>query len=384
MNAVDPRPGRSLPLTEWPPIDRTLWSPRSGKPKLTDKPRPHDKHRPATRQTLQKIYGQWLAWLTDRGALDPASTPQGRITKTLLLEYVTALRARPRFRAQTVLTKIESIDTVIAAIVPHFDRKLLKIVIAHLRQDARAQGAIKRKLVPVRDLYELGVDLMSEAAKDRGAPQENAVLFRDGLVIALLAAIPVRRKNAYAIHIGQNLIWNGEEPHLCFSPHEMKNHRPAEAVCANDLPRYLRTYLSIYRPILLAQRLPASTAPEPALWLNLQGKPLSYDGFYWIVKSHTRAKFGLVVGPHQFRRCAATSVGSEDPLHVGVASSILTHHDPSITEGTYNQASSLTASRRYNDTVRETRRELRKNKRSRAHSKTHTNKSAVTADFPSD
>lgn len=361
MNAVDPRPGHSLPLMDWPRIDRALWSPRSGKPKLSNKPRPHDSHRPATRQTLQKIYGQWLAWLADQGALDLASTPQSRITKALVLDYVTSLRAR--LRAHSVLTTIESIDTMIAAIVPSFDRKLLKIVIKHLRQQARAEGAKKRKLVPVRDLYELGVDLMSKAANDSRSPQEDAVLFRDGLVIALLAAIPVRRKNACAIRIGQNLIWNGEEPHLCFSPHEMKNHRPAEAVCANDLPRYLRTYLNIYRPILLAQRLPASTAPEPALWLNLQGKPLSYDGFYWIVKSRTRAKLGLVIGPHHFRRCAATSIGSEDPLHVGVASSILTHHSPSMTEGTYNQASSLTASRRYNNTVREIRRELKLTRR---------------------
>jgi integrase/recombinase XerD len=356
MTAPGTKPGRSLPLAEWPLADRQQWLHRPATGKLSRMPQPQIRHRPATRYTLQYSYGQYLAWLTDAGKLDLQSTPASRITEPLILGYVATLQAR--LRAHSVLTAIESVDSMIAAISPGMDRKLLKAVITHLRIDAESKGAIERKLVPVRELYELGLELMGAAEEGASTPA-TAVLFRDGLLLALLAAVPLRRKNAYAIRIGKNLVWNGDEARLQFPADEMKNGKPYDAVCSRKLTRLLWRYVEIYRPALLARRSPSLAASEPVLWLNLEGSPLSYGGYYYIVTSRTQAKFGFPVTPHHFRRCAATSIAIENPKHVGIAAPILGHTDPRMTEAAYNLAGSISASRRHVDGIRAERRELR-------------------------
>jgi integrase/recombinase XerD len=72
------------------------------------------------------------------------------------------------------------------------------------RIDAAAQPRSKAANLRMSDeLYQLGFDLMDEAAE--AAPEakkvrtKDAITYRDGLIIALLAADPVRRSNFAAL-----------------------------------------------------------------------------------------------------------------------------------------------------------------------------------------
>ncbi len=48
-----------------------------------------------------------------------------------------------------------------------------------------------------------------------------------------------------------------------------------------------------------------------------------------------------------FRDCAATSIALEDPTHVRIASQVLGHRHPATTERHYNLATSVEATRRW-------------------------------------
>jgi hypothetical protein len=62
-----------------------------------------------------------------------------------------------------------------------------------------------------RRLWQPGLDLMSEAeAADRVSPMRRARQFRDGLIIALLAARPMRRSTLLSMQFDQHF-----DPELC-------------------------------------------------------------------------------------------------------------------------------------------------------------------------
>lgn len=354
-----PKPVKPLAVSEWPFIDRTLWVPEPGRRRLTQIARRQDRYRPATRKTYEKLYGQWLAWLADKGHLDLDSTPGSRITEPFIIAYVNDLKGK--VRTQSVLSAIEAIDSVMAAIADGPHRALLKIAILYLRDDARAQGPIKRLQVPAGDLYSLGLELMDGAENGAtGSPVADAVMFRDGLLIALLIADPVRRKNAHAIRIGENLVPAEEGYWLRYLPAETKNHRHHEVPCSPPLVQLIKRYLQVYRLRLIPLGSSPSPASDLSLWLNVDGEPLSYDGFYYIVTSRTLQKFGFAISPHTFRKCFATTMGKDHPARVGVATALLDHGSPEVTERHYNLAPGIHASRRHLSGMQAYRRELKR------------------------
>ena len=57
------------------------------------------------------------------------------------------------------------------------------------------------------------------------------------------------------------------------------------------------------------------------------------------------------IHPHLFRDAATTSIAIDDPKHIGIASRLLGHRNQSTTELYYNQARSIEASRRMQNSL---------------------------------
>jgi site-specific recombinase XerD len=169
--------------------------------------------------------------------------------------------------------------------------------------------------------------------------------FRDGLIIALLAARPIRLKNLAAIEIGRHLVRVDETFWLRFDAEEVKNRRSIEAPIPGALTPYLERYCVTHRPILLG------TATPDHLWISRFGRPLAAGTIRHHVTARTREAFGQALSPHLFRDCAATSVAIEDPHHVRIAASILGHHSLSTTQRFYDQSRMLVAGRCYQSTM---------------------------------
>ena len=100
---------------------------------------------------------------------------------------------------------------------------------------------------------------------------EGARLVRNGLMIALLAARPIRIRNLRSIAIGENLIRANARYYLVFQAHETKTRKPLEFEVPDELSSCIATYIATYRPILLGRRRPPAQAgenhaPGSALW----------------------------------------------------------------------------------------------------------------------
>jgi integrase len=208
---------------------------------------------------------------------------------------------------------------------------------------------------PPQDLIALGERLMdeAEAATARSATR-RAIRYRDGLLIALLAYRPVRRKNLAMMRLGRHLIKAGGRWRIVFAAEETKTRVPYEAVLPAALGPRLERYLDLHRPVLLRGRREARNPNAPpihpgldAVWVSEDATQLSYQTLGLQIFLHTRREFGRGLFPHMFRDSVATAVAVDNPKHIGDASLILGHSEHRTTEKHYNHARSLDASRRH-------------------------------------
>src|SRR4029077_966313 len=97
---------------------------------------------------------------------------------------------------------------------------------------------------------DLGQQLMDESKPVSGTPISKgaAAIYRDGLIIALLAFIPLRRKNLAALEIGRHIVREGDGWFVIMPGEETKTATPIEFRLPELLKPYLATYLDIIRP----------------------------------------------------------------------------------------------------------------------------------------
>ena len=93
-------------------------------------------------------------------------------------------------------------------------------------------------------------------------------------------------------------------------------------------------------------------ATEP-LWMAQRGQVMSLVTMKKTITQTTQQTLGISVNPHLFRTCAATTAGLHTSNHPRLASGLLQHVDPRVTEAHYNRASSLQAVIRYGEILDE-------------------------------
>ena len=235
--------------------------------------------------------------------------------------------------------------------------------------EAKGRRPVREKiprLRPIGELAALGERLMDEAESVAEWPaRRRAVLFRDALMIALLAYRPVRLKNLAMMRLGLHLVKASGSWQILFAAHETKTHVRYEATVPSALAARLERYLDIYRPVLLcgkrlrdgANKVLVSERETPiypeldAVWVSEVGTQLEQAALGCRIVKHTQAAFGRIVSPHLFRDSAATSIAVDNPKHIGDASLVLGHAEHRMTEKHYNHARSLEASRRLAETL---------------------------------
>jgi hypothetical protein len=93
--------------------------------------------------------------------------------------------------------------------------------------------------------------------------------------------------------------------------------------------------------------------PTGALWMALRGQAMSVWGMKETITQTTRRTLGVSVNPHLFRACAATAAALHASAYPHLASALLQHVDPRVTEAHYNRTSSLRAAIRYGEILDE-------------------------------
>jgi integrase len=348
-----PRPKLHLPFAQWPVEDRRLWM------RAVENDDPFSEAAGA-RLAKTTVHTRWMAWRRFLGFL-AADEPEA--LQKPVAERITIARVR-RYAHHlgetntpySVACQIDAFYGAARILLPENDWNWLRAVKARLYSAAPSGGRSGPVITSVQ-LVDLGLQLMAESNIDPGKPlsMADAIRYRDGLMIALLAFIPLRHKNFAAIEIGQNLVQEGESRFIIVPPEDTKTNTPMDFQVPNVLEPHLAIYLDRVRPRML--RRPGLNA----LWVSAKGGRLSYSAVGPAITRHTHERLGVRVTPHDARDAAATTWAIVAPDQIGIARDLLAHaHLRTLTKH-YNRARGVEASRQYGQLIARMRR--RRNRR---------------------
>ena len=342
-------PGRRcLAVEDWPTPDRVAWASAIHAGDLLEPGGPAAHWSAASHRKTSSGYGRYLAWLQARGLLDFCCPPADRVTKELVAAYVDHLLAVNR--GYTVLCRVQELYDAMRVMAPDRDWAWLRRIGSAIRSRTRPAKSKEGRVQAPDRLANLGMELMAwaEAATDQ-TPLQRAVLFRDGLMIALLAYRPIRISDFAAMAIGRQLVQQGCRYWL--KVEETKTRRLLEVAIPAAIQPGLERYLQHHRVVLLtgANRRPAPKTD--ALWVSETATPMAVISIHNRFRRHTRAAFGVAVSPHLFRDSAATAIATDGPAHVRAIMPVLGHSRLATSETHYNHARSLDASRSYIDVL---------------------------------
>jgi integrase/recombinase XerD len=201
----------------------------------------------------------------------------------------------------------------------------------------------KFSLVTSERLYALGIGLMDRATADpqttKRISKTRALQYRDGLVIAPAALIPLRRRTLVALRVGKQLVKNGDLWELVIPAADTKTRRPLDYPVSKGLCTRIDLYLSRFRC-----HIPDADT-HTGLWASNKQRPMSAVAICAAVRRRTKKAFGFTVHLHRFRHAAATFWSIHDPENVRGVKDLLGHASFGMTERHYVMAQSRLAGR---------------------------------------
>ena len=346
----------SLPFALWPQADQLLWHSLTANGHILDQSGLGAHWRPATRKILIRDYGSWLAFLQEQDIDLATEDAVARFTRTRVRQYATTLSLHA---ASTQAGAIRSLDVILRRASHDVDWAWLRAIRRPLdAAERRSQGTRRQhRIVSSSKLYDLGVALMERAVVGQGSASQ-AVVFRDGLIIALLASRPMRLANLSNITLSRHVRRLPDGGYqFDFPPEETKTDRPLDVSVPTSLSLAFEQYLVHHRRILLRGRA------HDQLWIGRWGRPVGYHHLGLRITELTKDALGVAVSPHLFRTAAATTIAAADPHHVGTATALLGHSHPKTAERYYNQARSIDAGRAHHANIHALREQTRPLKR---------------------
>ncbi|WP_416193415.1 tyrosine-type recombinase/integrase [Nitrobacter sp. TKz-YC01] len=292
--------------------------------------------KPITLSDLARRYGYFLDFLDRSGLLDRRGAAAGNVTPENVAGYLTKLQKR--VSSVTVYGSIYKLRRASQLLDPRRDFRWLTEIEKDLAMVMRPRSKADR-FVLTEVLVEHGLTLMAEADHSTNCSDlARARQFRNGLMVATLALHPIRLKNFASLEIGRNFVNIEGQWWIILGASETKENRPDERRLDDMLAPSLEKYLSKYRDVL------AQKSESNALWLSsADGQPMTYSAVADAIKKTTLTAIGVGVSSHMFRTAAASSAAVHAGQSPYLASALLHHRDPRVTEEHYNRASSLSA-----------------------------------------
>jgi integrase len=331
---------RALPVHEWPNADRSAWQ---------DACRPGCRLKgggaasylaPVSRDDFFRRYGAFLGFLQRTGRLKPDAAAAAQVTLSNVEAYTTDLTAR--VRSVTVWNGIYKLRRAAELLAPTGDFSWL----AEIEKDIALMMEPRSKfdrLVFTGRLVEAGLTLAAEAQGFARSELIRARGVRNGLMIALLALCPIRIKNFAALKIGHTFKQVHGSWWIALPSIHTKSRRPDERRVPELLNHTIEMYLNQSRPLLIG-----SKPSTPALWISsTTGRAMTTKNLGTLVSKITLETLGVDVSPHLFRTAAASTAAAYGGNTPHLASALLNHRDPRVTEEHYNRASSISASKIY-------------------------------------
>jgi integrase len=338
-----------MPLSAWPEADRCAWlGALEEDPLAPGGPGAAVKWRPSTRRLAEIGYGVWLAWLDRKGCLVADTAPAVRATPDALREFLSDMRWAG-LSDHSAATRLVGLAGALGMIAPDFDARFISRAAGRVRARAKRVSDLEARFRPPEDLLVLGHELMARADDPELDELDRALLFRDGLLIALMIHRPLRISNMAAVELDRHLRRTKGGFRLEFEAAEMKSARPFSCVFPKGLNAGLERYLAAFRPQLDARRVAGDVSS--ALWLGCRGLPMKPCAVEGVLRRRTRVAFGTALGPHLLRRIVATTVAERSPQNVSEVPIILGHQNLETSERHYIHANAIAAGHRLYDAL---------------------------------
>ncbi len=340
----------SMPMAEWPASDQAAWARDLLPVHPFDDEGPHyaTTLRPESIAKTQKGYGRWLRFLDDNGWLDGSVQAIARVTRTRLAAYFRHLHAVGN-RDYTIIGRFQELAMALRILTPGEDVSWVR----------RPWGETiysmlpKRKrdvLVPcARVLFHWGLEMMDDALSESRDWTWRSN-YRDGLLIAMLAARGRRRRSMQLLRPGKELLHYEEGFWVELQPGQSKGKKSDRFSLPDTLTPYIQIYLHEVRPGLLDGAL------HETLWITQRGEPLSAKAITNRIIKLSRKRFGQSFGPHRFRHAIGTLSALEASDIPELASAVL-NISPAVADGHYIvQPEQIAASLLYAEIVQARRR----------------------------
>ncbi len=318
---------RSLPLNQWPHADRRAWE---------EACRPGSRLKPGgaasrlvqvTRDTVAWRYGLFLGFLQQNGELNCDADAASQVTPSNVQAYITSVSAR--VRSVTMHGYVFGLRRAANLIASSVDFAWLAEIEKDLKLVMEPRSKFDR-LVFTMQLVEAGKRIMAEAHDVAKTDFARARAVRNGLIIAVCAFCPIRLKNFAALEIGHTFREVRGRWWICLPADVTKTGRRDE----RPVPEFLNDDISLYlrqaRPVLLRGSM------TNALWISAKTSgsmhPLHLSR---LISQLTHETLGVAVSPHLFRTAAASTAAACCGRTPHLASALLNHTDPRVTEEHY-------------------------------------------------
>ena len=274
------RRGRTTLLpAEWPEPDRRRWEAANARGRCLRADGRAARWKPKTRRGVEKRYSLWLGYLKSAANLVSDDHPSKRTSKQNLEGYVAYLQDRGN-ASTTITSCIRDVREAIRVMEPAADLTLLSKLLATL--NAR-QSPTRHKQARIMHPDELLSGALAFLDSVPGGTfnyeMVRACKYRDGLIVALFTARPIRLANMTEMTIGRQLLADNNRWLCRFTADEMKDDRPLAFSIPGTLCPYLETYLNVYRPLLLKRDMTQPARSCTANWRSIQARPRSSGGY---------------------------------------------------------------------------------------------------------
>jgi hypothetical protein len=328
---------RRLPLAEWPVADAAAWE-RACKPSAgpfsQNPPRS-----PATYSMYGDGYAGWLWHLMSLNQLDPAETPTERVTPERLGSYHERL-VRAGHADHTIVARFEGLRGALRLMDPAVD---FTFITRPGNVSVRQMLPMHRRprFVPDSRKAELWAEALFIEALSLLDPGERQRQVRDAAFIGMMASRAPRRRAAVGMRLGHNLRRVGDTWELFFDESLMKGGRSSlQLPVGPRVGKIFTRYIEVERGELL------QGATHDYVWVAKSGDPWSEKGSDFMMRTRTKARFGVAFGSHRFRSSLTTTQAIVDGANLLGTSRILAH-SPTVALKHYNRAGAIEASRRH-------------------------------------
>lgn len=334
-----------MPFECWPARDRELWTAATATGADFDSSS-MAQWKPSTLKTAAGAYGIWLEWLQAKGLLaDP--DPASRLSVVNIKAFIKAEMARG-ISITTIADRAHRIISVVSGMRIGVDTTDVRRVANRAEKAAHRQWRPHGEIVHASVLYRIGLDLAQKAELVGLRTREGAGLYIDGLVIALLAACPTRISAFCSLRLDHEMVRDSENWQMLIPGENTKTNIMETRFIPPELTDLVDDYVQVVRPYLLAGR------PQPytdCFFVGLSGIPLQDQVMRKRIVRRTEVATGKRILPHDFRKCAVTTLVLEQPRHAPSAPLLLSHTGTRTAEKHYIMRQQMLALEHYHEAL---------------------------------